>query len=442
MAGAKYVKINHMNFERNNSGLEEEVIEKHIKALAGYREELLGISKESGYCRPEAFINLPSDQKIFDDVEGVISQKKCEELKYVFLVGIGGSKLGTKAIYDALYGYFDDISGSIPQLIFLDTINSAFLEKVKNLIENEISSLEEVALVVVSKSGRTTETLANAEFLLSFLKDKPGSIEDRTVVITENRSPLDKFAKEREFSTLYIPSEISGRYSVFTPVGLLPLGLVGLDIQRVREGAIAGRDMCLRGGENNPALVSAVATFENIKRGRDIINNFFFHPELESLGKWWRQLFAESLGKEKNKEGEEIEYSATPITSIGSMDLHSMFQLFMGGAQDKFTFFAWSKSRKNSIELSDPVMEGKLAGKGADEISKALLEGVKESYKQEGEPFLETILSEISEYSIGEFMSFKMMETIYLAELLNVNAFNQPKVEMYKNKVEEILGNY
>lgn len=436
-----------MEFYWEDSNIKREKIEGHISTLLDFRERLLDQTKEGKFNLPESFVNLVSDLKIMEDVEKVIEQKKTESLKYIFLVGIGGSNLGAKAVYDSRFGFFDVLEPErFPKIIFLDTINQEFINKVEDLLERCISSSEEIAVVFASKSGKTYETLSNAEFLLAKLSEKLGreQVNSRSIVITEGRSPLDDFASNNELTTLYVPPSVSGRYSVFSAVGLLPLGLSGIDIKSLRDGSLAGREMCLRGRMDNPALVSASVCFELLEmNGINIDNHFFFTPQLETLGKWWRQLIAESLGKSKTRKGEDLQKYITPMVSIGSNDLHSMFQLFVGGSRDKITTFVWSREREQvDYEGGGMSDDEDLLSKGLEinKAQKALLEATKQVYKDEKIPFMEVVLSEISEYALGEFMQFKMMESVYLAELLDVNAFDQPEVEKYKSKVNHLIS--
>lgn len=432
-----------MEFKWADAGVNKESVENHVSELSGFREKLLNLTKEGKYTSPKSFVNLVSDSKILEDVEKAVNEKKNNALKYVILVGIGGSGLGTKAVYDALEGFYQTVSEPTTRMVFLDTINPEFLEKVDKLIDSEINLPQEMAVVVVSKSGQTAETLSNTEYLFSLLekKFKKEEVSDRTIFITESRSPLDEFAGERGILTLYIPAEIGGRYSVFSAVGILPLLLAGMDIEGLLNGALAGREMCLRGRMDNPALVSASVVFELIQNHKRVNNHFFFAPQLESVGKWWRQLTAESLGKRQNREGEDVHTGIDPMVSLGSVDLHSMFQLFMGGPRDKITTFIWCRERAQFYLPQNSYFEesSQLGGITPDKAQKVLLEATKQAYREEKMPFMEAVLPEISEYALGEFMQFKMMEVMYLAELLNINAFDQPEVEKYKSKVREVL---
>ena len=190
-------------------------------------------------------------------------------------------------------------------------------------------------------------------------------------------------------------------------------------------------------------MVSAAVLFENFRMGKTINDNFIFHPELESLGKWHRQLMAESLGKGTEGEGGTVRVGITPTVSLGSIDLHSLGQLYVAGPRDKFTTFVWSASQDRSgvsTERVFPALAPEVKGKSFAEIMRAIYEGVKKTYIREGLPFVEIVLKDTSPYSLGEFMQFKMIETMFLGRLLDVNPFDQPNVESYKVETKKLLS--
>ncbi len=175
----------------------------------------------------------------------------------------------------------------------------------------------------------------------------------------------------------------------------------------------------------------------HFQKGRRIYDLFLFNIRLEALGKWFRQLLAESLGKGQLKAG------LVPMVSVGPADLHSVGQLYLAGLANQFTTFVFVSSAKINLNVPKEGFLGKLApaqsGKEAGEISAAIFEGVKRAYGKRGLPFVEIELSELSPFAIGEFMQFKMIEVVLLAKLLGVNAYDQPNVELYKEETRKIL---
>ncbi len=432
-----------MKFLKNNSGIEENSFKQSQDNLLEYVERLKDVTR-NGYDDDESSINLSSDRDLFSNVKDMVANKKTPGLKYIIVIGIGGSNLGTKAIYDALYGYFDLLEvNRFPKMIFVDTNNPEFLHKLEVFLTNKIKQPEEIIVNIISKSGSTTETIVNMELIFGMLEKRLSGILERFVVTTNLGGELYKIAKSKGISTLSIPEKVGGRYSVLSAVSLFPLAMSDINIRALLNGANEMRDKCLSSNiEENLAMASAVVLFENSKKGININNNFVFNGELESLGKWYRQLIGESIGKEKNRDGEIINFGITPIVSVGSADLHSVGQLYMGGPKDKITTFIRASIPKNNQTIAVslfPELASGVEGKTSQDIMNAILEGVKIAYKKKTLPFVEIIMDDISEKSLGEFLQFKMMEIIYLGKLLNINPFDQPNVEDYKSEIRNIL---
>ena len=416
------------------------------KDLLSYINHLNVVAQKGGYDFLESFINLPFDEELLRDVEKLKSKKVSPKLKYIINIGIGGSSLGAKAIYDALYGHFDVLEPNrFPKMIFLDTVDPEFLNNLLIFLKKKVSNPEEILVLLISKSGTNTEPLANFEIIYPTLKNKFININSRIVAITGHKSKLWDQAQEKGIEMISLPKLVGGRYSVFSAVGLFPLASAGIDIKSLVAGAQKVRALCLSGKlEENPAAASAFLLFHNFKNGKTINDNFVFHPELESLGKWYRQLMGESIGKEKDVDDNIVNIGITPTVSIGSTDLHSVGQLYLGGPKDKFTTFIYTKySSKKSRAPQGLFLSGlvdNISGKSASDIMDAILEGVKIAYSKRGLPFVEVVLESISEKSLGEFLQYKMMEMIFLGKLMDVNPFDQPNVESYKVETKRILA--
>jgi glucose-6-phosphate isomerase len=268
--------------------------------------------------------------------------------------------------------------------------------------------------------------------------------ENCITVTSDKDSELWNIAIREGFNVLEIPKRVGGRYSVFSPVGLFPLGLLGINIERLLNGAKSMNEACIDTNiENNPAAISATIRYLHYVSGKNISDLFLFANDLESLGKWCRQLMAESLGKEFNKKGETVNIGMTPVVSIGSTDLHSMAQLCLGGPYDKFTTFLSVENSNSHVNV--PRLKGYselvhgIQGKSLESIMSAIVEGTKAAFRKGRRPFVEVKLPCKSEYPVGQFLQFKMIETIYLGHLLDVNPFDQPNVESYKEETRKIL---
>lgn len=427
-----------MNFLCDSSLVTKDQIETLSVPLLPYIDKLRLIASEENYTAPESSMNLPFDKQTLREVKELKEKKVSSKLKYIINIGIGGSNLGTKAIYDAKFGYFDTIQPKrFPKMIFADTNDPEYLANLSKFLKDEINDPEEILICGISKSGSTTETVANFEIIQSILSQKFGDISDRIVAITDFESNFWKKAQEKNISTLAIPKTVGGRYSVMSAVGLFPLLAAGFDIEAMRDGAKKQRDLALlKDVFQNPAALSAIILYHHYKNGITINDNFIFSPALESLGKWYRQLMGESVGKD-NK-------GITPTVSVGSIDLHSVGQLYLGGPKDKTTTFISYKNPNEDPQVPSkmflPGLLNNLEDKSASTIMEAILRGVKKAYKSKSLPFTEAILPRQDEAAIGEFMQFKMIEMMFLGKLMEVNPFDQPNVEDYKVVTKKILS--
>lgn len=418
------------------SCLNNEKIQTTVSSLQEYTDILNDIAKANTYEDLECSMNLPFDTELLTMVQDLAAKKATNKLKYFILIGIGGSNLGTKAIYDALYGFYDLLQPSrFPKIIFLDTQDEEVLAKTKMLIET-LTDKEEVLINTISKSGGTTETAANLEVIYEALSKKFGEVRDRVVFTTDEGSKMHQIATEKGIDVLNLPKLVGGRYSVFSAVGLFPLVCIGFNINAILRGAQNMRNVCLRSAsEDNPAAISAAILYLHWKAGININDNFIFLPQLESLGKWYRQLMGESIGK----EGKGI----TPTISIGSTDLHSVGQLYLGGPKDKITTFIYGEAPKYECIVPQTTEFGlvdTIPQKHIHTIMSAIVEGTQAAYAKQELPYLVVALEQVSEEHLGEFMQFKMMEMMYLGHLMGVTTFDQPHVELYKVETKRILS--
>src|SRR3989339_236414 len=380
-----------------------------LDKLEPYREELALIAKRTDYLASESSIQLTGDVELLKTIQETAKRLHAPTLQYVIVVGIGGSNLGTQAVYEAIAGSMNLLVDRLPKLLFLDTVTDEKMTAVTRVLEH-LTSKDDFLAIVISKSGSTTETIANMEVLWTS-------------------------AKENKMEVFSVPAQAGGRFSVFSAVGLLPLALAGIDIGELVAGA---RRAVTDGTSSNPtknhSLISACLTYLQLQAGRSIHNTFLFSPKLEALGKWERQLIAESLGK----DGKGI----MPIVSIGSTDLHSMAQLYWGGPDTTFTNLVFSFTgavHTVSQRLALPGLVQHISGTSLEGIMQAIYGGVKAAYEKTARPYVEIDLEQADARELGYYLQFRMLEIIYLGRLLDVNAFDQPAVEMYKEVTRNLL---
>lgn len=419
----------------NNSGIEESMMNELRKEVATYVEDCKGIAAQHDYEKEEASLCLVDDMGLVAQVEKIVAAKKTDKLKYIIDVGIGGSNLGTKAIYDAVYGATDLLQPDRrPRMIFLDTTDPEYLFHFIQFFKAQAFKEGEVVVNIISKSGGTTETAVNGELVIDLLKGVSDSWKKMCVVTTDKGSKLYENALALGIDVLEIPKKVGGRYSVFSAVGLFPLALCGIDIRSMLKSATAMRDMCLSLGTDNIALTSATILYAHMKKGISINDNFYFHTELESMGKWYRQLMGESTGKDG--------IGLTPTVSMGSVDLHSVVQLYLGGPKNKYTAFVYTDIFKEvQIPLTNTLTHIKeIEGRPVGEIMRAIQQGTIAAYKNLNLPYSETVLEGVNADEVAAYMQFKMLEMMYLGKMMKVNTFDQPQVELYKIETKKILA--
>lgn len=367
------------------------------------------------------FLYALTDAHMFKQIINLA--KKYVHVKNVIIIGIGGSNLGTKAVYEALYG---TLANQVrpKKVYFLDTVDTAATEDVFNIFKRDA---KETLCIIITKSGDTLETIAHMETFLGFT-------EVKYVVISEKQSVLAKYADTHQIPILEIPHMIGGRYSVFSPVGLFPLLVLGVDIDQFVRGAIAMRKKCTSTFFNY-AGYSAISTYDSKK---PIIEHMFFSTYFESLGKWSRQLIAESLGKQFDRSGNEVWRGITPTIAIGSTDLHSMGQLYFGGPKDKYlNCITITEDKPLRIHIKTGILPF-LHRKKYDQLMESIFYGFKRELQQYKIPYSVVELKR-HPYEIGQWMMFKIFETLYLAYLYNINPFDQPNVENYKKTARKAL---
>lgn len=432
-----------MKFLHSDAGVSHAAYHERSRVLSERIEDLQSKLEASSYTPPESFLKFPDDISMWKEIETLVEEKGGEKVKHIFVVGIGGANLGAKAVYDALVGFLEPLRNPTRRMIFLDTDDPSTHLALEEYI-SAIETKEECIAIVVSKSGETLETVANAKLLTGILERKFGDVSSRIVVVTKESSPLAKRAKEMKLSCVHVPASISDRFSAFSPIALVPLSFLGIDVKGFLSGARDARAMCLREKiTENPAALSASAIDVHAEGGVSILDSFFFVPALKTLGEWYRQLVAESLGKETSRSGVALGKTITPTVSVGTTDLHSVLQLSLSDPRGRFTDFVRAEEYGDRDHTTSKVF-GKLipntSGKSAQDVVLAIYESVKQSYRSYSMPFTETILKDVSSYSLGEYMMNKMITVLLVGALWDVDVFNQPNVEAYKKQARKILN--
>ena len=385
------------------------------------------------------WVNLPTEitKEELEDINQTAKtlQGKAEIL---VVIGIGGSYLGAKAVIEALSHSFSHLKKSnAPIVLFAgQNIGEDYMQELREVLKDK-----EYALIVISKSGTTTEPAIAFRILKKDIEEKYGKKEaaQRIVAVTDaSKGALRKLAEQEGYKTYVISDDIGGRYSVLTPVGLLPIAVAGYDICKMVEGAQAMEKITAAeaNAAENPAITYSAARNALYNKGKQTEILVNYQPKLHFVAEWWKQLYGESEGKE-NK-------GIFPASVDFTSDLHSMGQYIQEGLRN---IFETVLSVENSNhELTIPFDNDNLdslnyiAGKRIDYVNKMAELGTMLAHVDGGVPNIKIVIPQISEYYIGQLLYFFEKACGISGYVLNVNPFDQPGVEAYKSNMFALLG--
>ncbi len=407
------------------NGVHRDEVQALAPRLAGLHARLDGQHPE----RAPAFFNLP----FATDGETVAGHGRRLAGKFArtCVFGIGGSSLGGEMLVRLLG------RGAHP-VRFYDNIDPTSLEELDG------SGWRDTLLLVVSKSGNTAETLSQLLTVLPQLERElgPDRLREQVVVITEDAAgALHELARELRLEILPHPA-VGGRYSALSVVGLLPAAIAGADIAALLAGARAMAERCRdRDMARNPAFFNGAAQYLHAQRGRRLCVQMAYAERLRPISLWYRQLWAESLGK---RDAQGRAHGLTPIVAHGVTDQHSQLQLYLDGPDDKqFTFLVDPSLRARGARVPErfralPAV-APLAGRTTGELFLAEFDATRETLTRHGRPNRTVSLAPASAAAIGELIMLFEMETVVVAELLGVDPFDQPAVEEGKQLAREYL---
>lgn len=386
------------------------------------------------------WVKLPTDtpDSLLDDINATAAKLR-QSCDYVVAIGIGGSYLGAKAVIEALSDTFANFRPAG------DARRTNVLFAGQNIGEDYLNELQDFlsdknfGIVVISKSGTTTEPAIAFRLLKEQLEAKVGKAEaaNRIVAITDaKKGALRQLATEEGYKTYVIADNVGGRFSVLTPVGLLPIAVAGFDIKALVEGARRMEAATTEANDFNPAFLYAVTRNALYRAGKktEILVNFC--PKLHFFGEWWKQLYGESEGKDHK--------GIFPAAVDFTTDLHSMGQWIQDGERTIFeTVISVAKPEKEKIIPSDAAnLDGLnyLAGKHVDEVNKMAELGTRLAHVDGGVPNILITVPALTELYLGELIYFFEKACGISGYILGVNPFNQPGVEAYKRNMFALLA--
>lgn len=407
------------NILKENLNLSKKIINKRIELQKDEIFEKIQKEKESiGYY------NLPSQ-----DISHIVKFAKTVTQKHIAVLGIGGSSLGTYAIYDFLKGS----KNTQKYLHFFETTDPIDIQKHLKKID-----LNDTLFIVISKSGITIETISLFKYIYSLVEIN----SDNCVMITQEDSKLNDYAKENKIKTFFIPNNVGGRFSVFSAVGLLPLAIVGIDIQKLLDGAHEIYEDFFSKGKVYDDLFKKAFFLSRNKNQYNINVVFSYSSELERFNKWYIQLWAESLGKIST---ENKFVGLTPVGLIGPIDQHSFLQLIVQGRRDKTVTVIKVDKFKDHKTIPDIKLKNLEALDCVNNIEFEHLinhqaDATIQTLKDIGDIPVDVMnIKKVDEKSIAKLMYGYELLTSIMGLYLKINTYDQPGVEAGKIILKKII---
>ncbi|MFC1949618.1 glucose-6-phosphate isomerase [Chloroflexota bacterium] len=393
------------------------------------------------------FFGLPYDIETANRVLELAShfQGRCDDF---VVLGIGGSALGGIALFHALcHPQHNLLSGAKrdgkPRIFFLDNVDPSTIKSVLDLINPKRAVFN-----VITKSGSTVETLSQAMIVRQMLVDRVGEkpAKEQVVITTGAEKGYLRTLVDEGYPMLSIPDNVGGRYSVLSPVGLFPAAVAGIDILELLAGARHMDGLCRTNQlRQNPAYLSgALYYLANKEKGLNIAVMMPYSDALVPTACWFRQLWAESLGKAKTTSGEIINTGQTPIVAAGATDQHSLLQLFLEGPFDKMVTFLLVENPGAAVAIPQQSVKTEessyLAGHSLEELIGVEARATQSALTETGRSSMSITLPEINPFTIGQLLFLLEVQTAFTGCLYNINPMDQPGVEAIKYYIYGMMG--
>jgi len=406
-----------------------------LKQLAAKRSNAFKKIEDLRASGKEGFIDLPNDSASLKTIQKHANSVK-RRFKHLVVIGIGGSDLGARAIYAAL--------GSEGRGVMLHFLGNPDPEVLSDWSKKD-PFWKQAAVVVISKSGSTLETMSVFMTIREALRASVGTSAhaQHVYVITDpKKSVLKTIAEQEGYTIIPHPENVGGRFAVLSSVGLFPAACAGINIEKMLEGAKSVQHAHQKKkGNSDPAIFAALHFLAYTKRKQRIHVLMPYADRLKEFSQWYRQLWAESLGKKKKGSPQHI--GPTPVAALGTVDQHSQLQLYTEGLADKTISFIQVQSFRANVRVpkiwKDVSGIAYIGGHSFADIMAAELEGTEHALAKAGVPTGRLIIPSISPESLGALFLFYEIAVASLAELFHINAFDQPGVEEGKKRAMELL---
>ena len=411
-----------------------------MKKLALDAKDLL-VSKTGAGNDFLGWIDLPVDydKEEFDRIKKAAAKIQSDS-EVLLVIGIGGSYLGARAAIEFLrHSFYNTVSKEIrktPEIYFVgNSISSTYIKHLMDVIGDRDFSIN-----MISKSGTTTEPAIAFRVFKEMMEKKYGKAEaaKRIYATTDKaRGSLKNLANEEGYESFVVPDDVGGRFSVLTAVGLLPIAVSGADIDKLMEGAQAGRKAALENAfEDNDAVKYAALRNILLRKGKQIEILANYEPSVHFVSEWWKQLYGESEGKDQK--------GIFPASVDLTTDLHSMGQFIQDGSRNQFETVINIETSREEIILQEEAVDldglNYLAGQSVDFVNKSAMNGTILAHTDGQVPNFVINIPEVNEYYLGQLFYFFEFACGVSGYILGVNPFNQPGVESYKKNMFALLG--
>jgi len=442
------IKLYYKNVTAKVIGREDGITNEQMADLAEKTNPLIAKLNAQRKAGKTPYRDLPYNEKAVQQVKELTAELKgrCENL---VVLGIGGSALGNIALQTALNPYMynldDTQRGSRPRPFVFDNIDPAQFGSFLDWLDDK---LNKTIFNVISKSGQTAETASQFLIIRQLILDKlgPSGYKNQVIATTDpTQGTLRKIADDAGLRCLEVPTGVGGRFSILSAVGLFSAAMCGIDIDLLHAGA---RDMDTRITNSdfykNPAAILAATNWHYYHNGKKISIMMPYSYALKDLADWYRQLWAESLGKAKDLNGSEVHIGPTPVKALGATDQHSQLQLYREGPNDKLFTLLQVKQFGREVKIPPPPECASeldyLAGADMGRLLNAERLATEYALIQSRRPCLSVIFDKVGPYSVGQFIYLYEVTTSLTALLFGIDAYNQPAVELGKHATFALMG--
>ncbi len=398
------------------------------------------------------FYDLHKQTGVLEDVKATAARFLEHGYDNLVILGIGGSALGTRALATALLPpYYNMLNtrarGGYPKVFIMDNIDPITFRQMMKVCQPKKTLYN-----VISKSGKTAETMAQMMVVTDAIEKKlgPEAMKDHVVVTTNPRdageSLLHPVADKYGLKEFAVPANVGGRFSVFSPVGMFPAAMLGMDLDGMIEGCAAMDERCSNPDmEENPAYLRAALHYVlDTEKGKTMSVFMPYADGLSHVADWYCQLWAESLGKRHDLGGTEINAGQTPVKALGATDQHSQIQLYREGPNNKLFSLIDVRKFAKSLRIPDVLPEltdlGYIRSKTMNKLMAAEFKGTMDALKTSQRPVIRMQLPQINAHTVAQLLYMLQVETAMAGRLYNVNAFDQPGVEEGKKIARSIMG--